>query len=299
MVGALLLATPGVAVAARPHHAAHANPAAKSLGPDPSPQPEEAGAMSDQNAALVRRELARLAAHRIEVAAALGVDVGMRYFRYNDPIGRELRPYKLPGVPMLSFELEAYPLASTDLPVLRDLGFRGRVSRALALDSNTPDGTKIATEWTRFGGEVRVRLLFPGQPALELGVFGGVDSSDFSLKTQAPVAALLPSAHSLSLKLGLDARVQLTSALSVTLASAYLGTSSLGAVYDKFRAASVAGVDGDLGFALGLGPGVEAQLGGRYTRYFSTFHPELGDPYVAGGALDQQLQFGLGVRYAH
>jgi len=42
-----------------------------------------------------------------------------------------------------------------------------------------------------------------------------------------------------------------------------------------------------------------AVLTGRYTRYFATFHPEVGDPYVAGGALDEQLQVSLGVRYAH
>ena len=85
--------------------------------------------------ALGRREAARLALGRIEVAASVGIDVGRRQFTYSDPIGAMPRPYLLAAAPLATFELEVYPLASTDIPVLRDLGFRGRVSRAFALDS--------------------------------------------------------------------------------------------------------------------------------------------------------------------
>lgn len=259
----------------------------------------DADASKNDYEALGKREAARIAARRSEVAVSVSVDVGNRRFKYSDPIGDALRPYKLAIAPMASFGLEAYPLATLDVPVLRDLGFRGHFSRAFALDSTTPEGDKIDTSWTRFGGDVRERLLVPGQHPLELGAFFGADASYFVMSSKSTVAAVLPSARTIALRFGLDGRVLVAGRFSTELGFAYLAVTSPGEVYDHFRDAHVAGIDGNLGFALAVVPGLEARLVGRYTRYFATFHPHVGDPYVAGGALDEQLQVGLGVRYAH
>jgi len=97
----------------------------------------------------------------------------------------------------------------------------------------------------------------------------------------------------------LDGRLLLAGRFSAILGIAYLAVTSPGEIYERFRDSHVSGIDGDLGFALAIVPGLEARLGGRYTRYFASFEPKVGDPYVAGGALDEQLQVGLGVRYAH
>jgi len=260
---------------------------------------EEGSQQEAAHEALGRREAARLAAGRTEVGVLVSVDVGNRRFEYSDPLGDQLRPYKLPIAPLLSFGLEAYPLATSDVPLLRDLGFRGRFSRAFALDSTTPEGDKIDTSWTRFGGDVRARLLLPGRHPLELGAFFGADASYFVMSSQAQLQALLPSARTISLRFGLDGRVLAFGRFSAMLGIAYLAVTSPGEIYDQFRDPHVAGIDGDLGFALQLVPGLEGRLSGRYTRYFATFHPQVGDPHVAGGALDEQLQIGLGVRYAH
>jgi hypothetical protein len=269
------------------------------IEPEAPLEPESRASDDREAAALGRREAARIAAHRIEVAVSASVDVGNRRFTYSDPVGRLLAPYRLPVAPMLSFGVEAYPWASTELPVLRDLGFRGRLSRALAVDSNTPQGGTIETSWTRFGGELRERVLVPGQHPFELGVFGGADGSYFGMSTKSKIPALLPAARTVSLRFGADARLLVTGRLSLMLGSAYLFTTSSGEIYDQFRGTHVAGVDGDLGCVLGIVPGLEARLTARYTRYFATFKPALGDPNVAGGALDEQMQFGLGARYAH
>jgi hypothetical protein len=253
----------------------------------------------DDDEALGRREAARLAAGRIEVAVSASVDVGRRHFTYSDPIGAAPRPDLLSAAPLLTFGLEAYPLASSDVPFLRDLGFRGRYSRAFALDSSTTDGVAIDTSWTRFGGEVRERVLVPGAHPLELGVAAGLDASYFGLSSRGSVGALVPVARTVSLRFGLDARVQVAGRLSVLLGGAYLATTTRGEIYDRFRRPKVAGVDGQIGFAFALKPGLEARLDGRYTRYFASFDPEVGDSAVAGGALDEQMQLGVGLRYAH
>jgi hypothetical protein len=303
--------------AAAPSHESasqSAAPAAPATPPEP-PEPEHPpvrkadGAVplalddeslrSRDNLALGVREAARLSDGRIEVAVSSSVDVASRHFSYSDAIGPLLVAYRLPIAPMASFGLEAYPLASTGLHVLRDLGFRGRISRAFATDSKTPQGIGIDTSWTRLSGELRERVLVPGPHAFELGIDIGADASYFLMSTKQPVAALLPSARSISARLGFDARLLAAGKFSFLLGAAYLVTASPGEIYDRFRRAHVAGVDGDFGCALGLLPSLEARLTARYTRYFATFKPEPGDPAVAGGALDQQLQLGLGVRYAH
>ena len=263
------------------------------------PKSHEPAPGSPEEAAFGKREAARIAAGRSEVAVLVAIDVGTRHFRYSDPVGTLYAAYRLPIAPMAGFGLEAYPLASTNVPVLRDLGFRGRLSRAFAVDSKTPDGSTIETSWARFGGEVRERLLLPGAHPAELGVYVGADASYFTMKTATPVAALLPSAKTVAVRVGFDARLLVAWRLSLMLGGAYLATTSPGEIYDRFRAPRVHGVDAEFGAAIGLVQGLELQVSGRYTRYFATFKPLLGDAFVAGGVLDEQMQFGLGVRYAH
>ena len=249
--------------------------------------------------ALGRREAARMAAGRIEVAVSASADVGSRHFQYSDPVGTLPAAYRLPIAPMASLGLEAYPWASSTVPVLRDLGFRGRISEGFALSSQTPDGVKIETSWTRFGGEIRERFFVPGQHALELGIYVGADASYFGMSTTRPLPALLPAARTIAVRLGFDARLLVVGRLSLLFGGAYLLTTSPGEIYDRFRSPRVFAVDGELGAAFGIVPGLEARLMGRYTRYVASFKPVIGDQIVAGGALDEQLQFGLGVRYAH
>jgi hypothetical protein len=266
----------------------------------PAPPRESVPPLGDRDVeALGRREAARMAAGRIEVSVSASADVGSRHFKYSDPVGPLPASYRLPIAPMASFGLETYPWASSNVPVLRDLGFRGRISQGFALSSETPQGVTIETSWTRFGGEIRQRIFVPGPRAIELGVYVGADASYFGMETTLPVPALLPAARTIAVRLGFDARLLVAGRFSLLLGGAYLVTTSPGEIYDRFRSPGVFGLDGELGAALGIVPGLEARLTGRYTRYVATFKPIIGDQIVAGGALDEQLQFGLGVRYAH
>ena len=296
-------------VEAPPAKAAKAEPVATDASPSKTPPadtrdeeparvPDVAPATHDE-AELGRREAARIAAGRIEVAVWASGGVANRRFTYSDQVGYNLAPYRLPVAPMASFGIEAYPAAASGVPFIRDLGIRAHISRGFAFDSNTPQDVTLETNWTRFGGDLRERLLFPGRHAFELGVLVGADASYFGMSANAPVPALLPAARTIALRFGLDARLHVAWRLSVLASGGYLLTTSRGEIYEHFRRPHVAGVDADFGFAVDLGWGFEARLAGRYTRYFASFKPRIGDQYVAGGALDEQLQAGLGVRYAH
>lgn len=256
-------------------------------------------AFSADEAALGRREARRIAAGRNLVAVWAGGGIANRRFRYTDAVGYGLAPYSLPAAPMATFGIEAYPAASSDVPVLRDLGIVAHVSRGFAFDSTTPQGVTLETSWTRFGGDLRQRLIWEGVRRFELGISVGADASYFGMTAKSPIPALLPSARTVALRFGVDGRLRLGWRVSLLGGGAYLLTTSRGEIYEHFRAPRVHGVDADLGFAMDLGSGFEGRLSGRYTRYFSSFKPKLGDANVAGGALDEQLQAGLGVRYAH
>ena len=301
--------------AAAPIEAAHAKaPVAEAVASEPLPRrardapaatddepsrAPKASAATDDEAELGRREAARIAAGRIQVAVWISAGVANRRFTYRDQVGYNLAPYRLPAAPMASFGIEAYPAAASSVPFIRDLGIVAHVSRGFAFDSNTPQNVTLETNWTRFGGELRERLRFPGPHAFELGVLVGADASYFGMAAKAPVPALLPAARTVALRFGLDGRMRVAWRLSLLAGAAYLLTTSRGEIYEHFRRPHVAGIDADFGFAVDLGSGFEARLAGRYTRYFASFKPRIGDPYVAGGALDEQLQAGLGVRYAH
>lgn len=274
-----------------------AAPADEALAP-PAAASEEGPSDRDLEA-LGRREAARIAAGRVEVAVWAAADFAHRSFKYSDPVGQQYAPYHLPLAPMVSMGLEAYPFASSKLTGLRDLGFRAHFSKAFAVDSKTPEGATINTSWTRFGGEARQRFLIPGAHPFELGLSIGADGSYFDMSTKSVVQGLLPSARTLSVRLGLDARLQVVPRFALGLGAAYLAPTLHGAIYDRFRDPHVHGVDGDFAAIVGIVPGLEARASARYTRYFASFKPALGDALVAGGALDEQLQFGLGVRYAH
>jgi hypothetical protein len=68
-------------------------------------------------------------------------------------------------------------------------------------------------------------------------------------------------------------------------------------LYQRFRDASVYAVDMGLTLALAMGLGFETRLGAEYTRYVSSFKPQPGDQYVAGGALDLYVALRAGAAY--
>jgi len=248
---------------------------------------------------LGRRELARLAVSRSEVAVMAGLDVGRRDFTYSDPIGDLPQSYRLAAAPLATVGMDVYPFASTGVPLLQDLGVRGRFSRAFAIASSTTQGARLETSWTRFGGDLRERILFPASRLREVGIAIGVDADDFALHTDHDVGALVPEARTVALRIGADGRLFVAGRVSLLGGAGYLFALSRGQIYDRFRSPAVAGVDGDLAASVRLTASLDLRIGVRYTRYFASFVPQVGDALVAGGALDQQFQAGVGVRYAH
>jgi uncharacterized protein YbjQ (UPF0145 family) len=233
------------------------------------------------------------------VVASVAFEVGGRRFAYSDPITSNTRDYDVFGAPMPSAALELYPAAGTSIPFLRDLGLTGSFSRAVGISSATKTGTKLDTTWMRIGGGLRARFRPGSNDGPVIGLSGGINFTTFNV--EAPGTNLADSAPDVtyaSLRGGLDARIPFWR-MALLLDAGYDGPLSAGKLYDRFTGSTVGGVDFGAGLAILIAGGFEARLTGHYTRYFYSFDPVPGDPYVAGGALDELLGLGIGVAYAY
>jgi hypothetical protein len=94
----------------------------------------------------------------------------------------------------------------------------------------------------------------------------------------------------------LGARLPLGS-LALLAAADYLDVTSTGEIGSaaRFPRLSVGGVEGKLGMALSLFSPWEARIIFDYRRYFYSFNPQPGDPYIAGGALDEYFTVTAGL----
>lgn len=223
-------------------------------------------------------------------------DLSGRWLSYNDGVTTNLRDYDVFGAPGFQVGGELYPLAGADVPVLEDLGLTARFGMALGLSSETAGGEPVSTSWTRFDAGLRLRLRTGDDDAPVLGLRGGFGIDTFDLEAGGTLGDEVPSASYAFLRAGLDGRIPL-GPVALTLFFDYLGALSAGTVYDRFTGSSIGGIAGGGGLVVPIASGFEARLGAEYVRWFYAFEPTVGDPFVAGGALDEHLHLTLGPAY--
>jgi hypothetical protein len=277
--------------------------------PEPAPAPE-APAPSDATAAEDRpsaddeepeddggaRRANVYGTELLAIAAAF--DLAGRWFTYNDGVTSNLRDYDVFGAPGVQIGGELYPLAASDVAVLKDLGIATRFGTALGLSSETASGDAVSTSWTRFDAGLRLRIRTGGDEAPVVGLHGGFGLDTFDLEASGALADEVPSASYAFLRGGVDGRVPL-GPMALALFFDYLGALSAGAVYDRFTGSSIGGIAAGGGLVVPIASGFEVRLGAEYERWFYAFEPTVGDAFVAGGALDEQLHLTLGPAYVY
>ncbi|WP_437602767.1 hypothetical protein WMF28_14185 [Sorangium sp. So ce590] len=226
----------------------------------------------------------------------LGLEFVGRWFDYSDPLSQNLRPYGVFGQPALSLSGELYPLAGTDISVLKGLGITAGYAQALGLNSAVGDGDPISTTYQRINLGLRQRLSI-GESSV-LGISAGLRFLTFEIDAQGALANTVPNVSYTIFRVGLDARVPV-GPVALALGADYLMPLSSGPVYDRFTGASVQGIGATAGVLIPVATGIEARLLLEYARFFSSFQPELTDAYAAGGATDQYLGIRLAGAYIH
>ena len=233
----------------------------------------------------------------------LGLDLLGRQFHYNQRLNSglstTLRPYDLPSgvllpeTPGFSASVELFPLAKAD-GFIRDIGVNGHFGMNWAkasLGSTVVDAQ--AVDW---GANLRARFfLGPRATAPVIGVEAGGGELSFAFNdAHTPVSGFLPTVDYGYLRFGADSRIPLGPA-ALLLGAGYRVILGAGELAVHFPREEVWSVDARVGAALRIAPGLEARLVVKYTRVWTSFNPDPGDAYVAGGGLDQFLNADLGV----
>jgi hypothetical protein len=95
-----------------------------------------------------------------------------------------------------------------------------------------------------------------------------------------------PSVDYRYLRPAVDARVTF-GRVALFVDGGYRAILSAGYVGSRFPHAQVGGVDVGAGVSVALPHDLALRLTGQYLRFFYDFRPQPGDPYVAGGAVDE------------
>jgi hypothetical protein len=261
-------------------------------GDEKADDSDDKGSDGDEKGGKRKRHDPRSALASVE----LGVEFTGRWFEYSDAVTQNLRPYDVFGQPAVSISGELYPLASTDIPVLKGLGITAGYMRALGLNSAVGDGDPISTTYQRINLGLRERLSI-GESSV-LGISAGLRFLTFEVDAAEALARTVPNVSYTLVRAGLDARVPV-GPVALALGADYLMPLSSGPVYDRFAGASVQGIGAMAGVLVPVTTGVEARLLIEYARFFSSFEPAIGDDYVAGGAIDQYLGVRLAGAYVY
>ncbi|UQA55526.1 hypothetical protein [Polyangium aurulentum] len=261
--------------------------AAEAAGPPPAPAPDTKSPAAPHDAGTA-----------LFIVGA-EYEVGGRRVGYTDLVIENLRTYDVMGAPVLALSAEVYPAARSKLPVLRDIGVVLGYAGAVGLDASLPDGTTMGTSWHRAEAALRGRLRIGDKPSAPLVmVSAGYAFASFVFKAPDSFAAQVPSVTYHSLRFGADGRVPL-GPVALRAGAGYRLPLSAGALLERFRDGSAGGIDLMLGVAVPIAKGFEARAGAEYTRYFYSFFPNPGDPYIAGGALDEYVGIKIGAAYVH
>jgi hypothetical protein len=243
----------------------------------------------------VSKKRGKLLVSNAFIVADAGLGVASRKLEYSDAVAGSLRNHAVSAMGVYGVGLEIYPAVSSGSAVAKDIGLVGRFASSFEVESTTKDGGHSARgSFKRYALGVRGRILAGDKKdGVLIGLEGtyGVWAFAFSgLDNVVNDALAVEYKH---FRVGADARVPWGS-LALLGGAGYMNVSSAGPFSDRFPHASIQGVDAKLGGAYAVGSQVAVRALVTYARIFSSAHPDLDAPYIAGGALDQYFVFDLG-----
>lgn len=243
---------------------------------------------------------------RAYVAFDLGVYAHLfsRKLRYNDDLYRLMRTYTLQLGPAVKFDGRWYPGAHFGAGFYAHIGFEFAYERAFGIDSKRADGETFPTTSHSWLVGLRGRVPF-GDHEASLGVGYGLHT--FVVEAAGPsqpgreIIPQVPGVTYRFVRIHAEGRFALVAGLRATVRAAWLQLVDLGGVESElwFPRANAGGIEAELLLGYELDAGLEIRVGFDVRRYFFSMNPEVGDPFIAGGALDQYLGYTLGIAYRY
>lgn len=223
------------------------------------------------------------------VEIALDGGIGTRRLQLNDLRSNNLQSYGGAVVALLGFHGAVHPFSRTRLPFFNGLGILLDFAASAGAQSRQANGAVVDSPWLAFdvGLHERVRLGKGRRHAL-----GGIALEYGELSQEFSSAGLLvsgsPSVHYRYLRCGLDL-VALLGPVRLFADGAYRAVLDAGYLGDRFPREFAGGIDVRIGLRANLPRGFALAIEAQYLRWFHSFHARPGDPYVAGGAVDESL----------
>lgn len=236
---------------------------------------------------------------------ALEVTVGMsklsRWLVYRDDIQGSLADYRLPSAPSASFDLRWFPGAHFTRGIGSAFGLDVRYDRSFGIESQDRGATFANISRLL---EVSVLGRFRRADYELIGVLG-YGSHAFVFEPRTPTTNLVPGYSRVPgtdyryLRIGGEARYVPGGRIGLLAGAAYLATFDLGGIASEAFFPHASGGGTELhAHLVGLLPRrFELRAGLAYRRYFLAMHSQLGDPRVAGGAVDHYLTLDLAASY--
>lgn len=228
------------------------------------------------------------------VEAAVEARPFLRTLRYNDDINQALRAYDL-AAPAVGGSIVLRPAPKG---ALRFFALRAEAESAVGVNgSRTDTGMEYGTSATEWSGGVRGAFTIGGSILTIDAAYG---EHRFVIEDESEDVGgmeLVPDTTYRWVRGALGLRVPFGDKLSFDVGAGWrqlLGTGDLESEA-WFPRSSGAGIDADLGLTYAVGGAVSAHVRGDLRRYFFAMNPEVGDPWIAGGAVDQYLAIVTGL----
>jgi hypothetical protein len=223
---------------------------------------------------------------------ALQFRVGPRIFQrsltWTDDLFKQLSTYGLPAAPAVSVEARFFPGALFTSGVLANLGVAAAFEQSLGVKSTDSEGESYATGAMRFrvGALARIPV-----SRVTLMPHAGWSMQAFTIAETSTngTPRLLPNVRYGTLRAGLLAAVQLIGPLALEAGAAYQLVLSAGQLASTgyFPKTTVGGADFEVAAVLRLTRHFEVRLSAEYLRFWMSLNVKPGDPWIAGGALDE------------
>ncbi|MBX7114234.1 MAG: hypothetical protein K1X64_07845 [Myxococcaceae bacterium] len=268
----------------------------------------EAREAREEEEARVRKEKEEPEQPAEETVAAPKLRLGVtaraftRRFFYRTDLFNQLMRYELPIGPAAGAEIDFYPAAFISNGFGSRIGVLTSFDTAFGIASVSTNPTTMVqsrynTSALRFKLGVTVRF---NVGPLELSPILGYALQNYSITAPATAEPInVPAVSYNAFRLGGNARFAFIDKMAVQLGIAYQQPLSTGEIGGPkyFPRLSVQGMDAWLSVSYAITKNFEAKVGIDYTRYGYKMNPQPGDPYVAGGALDDYKGMGVVLSY--
>jgi hypothetical protein len=215
---------------------------------------------------------------------AAGAALFTRDFTYKDDLYQTLQGYSLGSAVAPAVRL-------TWSPLFGGRGYlTGHIAMSVGLQSRDQAGNSFPTQALAWGAGLGYRFLI-GEKS-HVGIEARFERQGFTISgTASNPKPAIPDVGYSAVAGGVDLRFSLFGPVSLLGGASYRYLFSVGEIGTAawFPRQTSQGIDANVGIGVELGRSFEIRLIGALQRYGFSFHPEPGDPHVAGGATDSYL----------